>query len=130
MTFTTIIGTWHIWEAQGPSIMLSNEDTKKLYTASDIDQAVTLLYMEGGKVEGRKLWAEWQEHKAQALTVGTSHFVSLEAAFWYYKAYGHIMADVQRMIRTKEIHIGKPAAPKGSKVVLLADEGRYAIQSA
>lgn len=65
-----------------------------------------------------------------ALTVGTSHFVSLEAAFWYYKAYGHIMADVQRMIRTKEIHIGKPVPPKGERVVLLEDEGRYAFASA
>ena len=64
MSFNTIIGHWHIWEGSTPgTLMISNEETKKLYTAADIDFAVNFMYMEAGVKEGRKLWAEWNAHK-------------------------------------------------------------------
>ncbi len=59
---------------------------------------------------------------------GTSHFNSLSAAYAYYAPYGSSVADVNAKIKAEEIHIGPPAAPKGS-IVKANKEGRYVIET-
>lgn len=60
-------------------------------------------------------------------TYGTSHFLSLGAAFRYYRDYGETPAQVNRKIAEGLIHIGRPSCKPGERVVILPSEGRYAI---
>lgn len=63
-------------------------------------------------------------------TIGTPHFLSLEAAWGYYYPYGYTMAQVQQMRAAGEIHTTRPTCKPGERVVILRDEGRYAIKTA
>lgn len=59
-------------------------------------------------------------------TIGTSHFVSFEAALAYYREYGYGRDVVARKLRDGEISIGKPEVKPIE--TLFVREGRYHIQ--
>ena len=61
---------------------------------------------------------------------GTSHFVSYEKAVAYYSGYNNTQRAVDRKLLEGEIHIGRPAAKPGEKIVLDKAEGRYWIEEA
>lgn len=63
------------------------------------------------------------------MRTGTSHFVSLQKAAWYYAQYEkNPVAVVQRKILAGEIHIGKPDLPLGHRIILIDDGCRYGIE--
>ena len=59
---------------------------------------------------------------------GTSYFRSFADAVAYYKRIGYSPADITKKVEAGEIHIGKPDLNPGEKLVLIRDEGRYAIE--
>ena len=63
---------------------------------------------------------------------GTSHFASKLDAYVYYKPYGYddVRTAVDRKLAEGEIHIGKPEAKPGERVLLNVQEGRYFIETA
>jgi len=44
------------------------------------------------------------------MTIGTSYFINLQAAYRYYAPYGDSRAAVDRKIAEGQIHIGRPTA--------------------
>lgn len=64
------------------------------------------------------------------MQTGTSHFVSFESARRYYLPYGfkNTAEAVRRKIQDGEITIGPPQIKNGQKLLVIQDEGRYAIQ--
>ena len=74
------------------------------------------------------------------MTIGTSHFMSFEAAMRYYAAYEGItrmtpknrayMRDiVQHKLDAGEIHMGRPEVKAGERVSI-NEEGRYLLHQA
>ena len=59
---------------------------------------------------------------------GTSHFVSKQAAYRYYRPQGENEKSVNNKIKEKTISIGAPAVKTNQKVFLNYDEGRYFIE--
>lgn len=59
---------------------------------------------------------------------GTSHFVSFDAAYLYYLAYGDTREGVKAKIERGEISIGKPPIKQGESLMVRRDEGRYIIK--
>jgi hypothetical protein len=62
-------------------------------------------------------------------TIGTSHFVSLDAAIRYYSDYDYddVKGAVARKIAEGEISIGKPDLKPGERLTLVDEGKRYAI---
>ncbi len=61
------------------------------------------------------------------MIIGTNHFMTHVHAYKYYQAYGYRKEDVNVMIETEAIVIGKPAQ-KPNEVVFLNRECRYMIE--
>lgn len=62
------------------------------------------------------------------MRVGTSYFVSMNAAIQYY-AYEHATEkDIYRKIGEGLIHIGRPETKPGQRLVLIDDNCRWAIE--
>jgi hypothetical protein len=61
-----------------------------------------------------------------SIQVGTSHFVSIPAAFKYYKEYGYSEMDVRDKVIAKEITIGQPEIIFGESLKVDTN-GRYMI---
>lgn len=60
-------------------------------------------------------------------TIGTSYFVSFDAAVKYYRDYEEFPASaVATKLEEGDIHIGKPPIKPGEKLSLNS-EGRYVI---
>jgi hypothetical protein len=59
--------------------------------------------------------------------VGTSNFVSIDAARRYYRPYGYSVADVRNMLAEGTISIGPPEVTAPDTLTVIKDEGRYAI---
>ena len=62
------------------------------------------------------------------MIVGTSHFVSLEAAIRYYREYDLDSAEVARKIADGEIHIGAPELLMGQKLIKIDNGLRYGLE--
>lgn len=63
------------------------------------------------------------------MITGTSHFVSLAHATRYYREYGNTPAEVESMVASGVIHIGKPDLKDGQWLTIV-DGTRYAIVDA
>jgi hypothetical protein len=61
------------------------------------------------------------------MRIGTSYFVSRNAAIHYYFPFD-TTAAVDRKIAAGEIHIGKPDRPLGCRLIVIDDGRRYAIE--
>ena len=59
--------------------------------------------------------------------VGTCHFVSRAGALRYYASQEHDKASVDQKLKDGSIKIGCPKLNPGEKLVIIADEQRYAI---
>lgn len=59
---------------------------------------------------------------------GTGHFVTKRDALKYFRKQGDDRWGTEQRIKEGSIIIGKPTAPMGRKVVVIPDEGRYAIR--
>lgn len=62
--------------------------------------------------------------------VGTSYFVSKDAAIRYYRPYGYddVRETVERKLRDGEIHIGKPTLLAGQRLALIDESTRWAVE--
>lgn len=61
-------------------------------------------------------------------TIGTSHFVSREAAILYYRPqFDNAAAEVDRKLADDEIHIGPPQIKPGDTLTRIDDGLRYGI---
>jgi hypothetical protein len=58
---------------------------------------------------------------------GTNHFVSMDAAIYYYSEYGYDAADVCDKQNAGEIAIGKPELKPGQTLSVIDNGTRYAI---
>ena len=63
-------------------------------------------------------------------TVGTSYFVTLDAAVQYYRDYHYpsTVAAVIRKLADGEIHLGRPNLKQGERLITLDGGTRYGIQ--
>ena len=61
------------------------------------------------------------------MTIGTSYFINLQAAYRYYAPYGDSHAAVDRKIVEGQIHIGRPAAKDGERLTLIDGGTRWAV---
>lgn len=59
---------------------------------------------------------------------GNCHFVSLQAAYFYYAEYGQGWKAVRRKLAEKEIAIGPPKVQPGQRLTIIDAGKRYAIQ--
>lgn len=60
-------------------------------------------------------------------TFGTCNFVDRSAALRYYGAYGYSGREVDELIASKGIELGKPAVKDGERLSLIDRGTRYAI---
>jgi len=60
------------------------------------------------------------------ISIGTAHFVSIDAANKYYSEYGYTPDDVQQKLDAYEIFIGEPPVKIG-EILRVNNEGRYVI---
>jgi hypothetical protein len=67
--------------------------------------------------------------KRQMTRIGTSYFVSRQAAVTYYRDYGATAANVDRKIAEGGIHVGEPTLKPGETLALIDRGLRYAIES-
>lgn len=64
------------------------------------------------------------------MTTGTAYFTSLQAAYRYYRPYGHNHAAVDQKITDGEIHVGRPATKDGERLTIIDGGTRWAIVEA
>jgi hypothetical protein len=62
------------------------------------------------------------------MIVGTSNFVSPEAAVEYYRPMRFTRADIDRKIAEKEIIVGRPDIKPGQRLIVIDGATRYAIE--
>lgn len=62
------------------------------------------------------------------MMIGTSYFVSKQAALKYYAYERATMVDINRKIDEGLIHIGKPELKPGQILSIIDDGTRYAVQ--
>lgn len=108
----------------------ANHSAQYLNTIAAVADALRVTYQTATfKVQaerpGSKLHSLPQAKPKQY--IGTAYFVSLHAAYRYYRPYGTDKAAVDQKIAEGEIHIGKPPLQPGDVLTVIDEGTRYQI---